>query len=253
LRQRPEPEPTSMTAAARHDGVEGRASDREEGGRFRVRLGVPSWRWRTTRDALAARDAERERLADDLRDGVQQQLTALRVRLRLAAGLADDRGESESGAVLRKFGDDLDGAIDDMRDLAHGIYPWLLTKFGAVAALAAAGDRSSLPVTVHGSGVRRCRAQVEVAVYFSCLAALDNAAKHAGPAPVLIELSDTGSALNFTVSDPGTGFAPADTQLGAGIANMRDRIASVGGSLAVDSAPGRGTRVHGSVPNPGWR
>jgi signal transduction histidine kinase len=90
-------------------------------------------------------------------------------------------------------------------------------------------------------------------VYFSCLAALDNAAKHAGSVPVWVELSDTGGALDFTVCDSGAGFDPAETSVGAGIANMRDRIAAVGGTLAVDSAPERGTRVHGSVPDPGWR
>jgi signal transduction histidine kinase len=101
--------------------------------------------------------------------------------------------------------------------------------------------------------VRRCRPEVEIAVYFACLAALDNAAKHAGPVPVSVDLSDTGRALDFTVCDSGAGFDPAATQVGAGIANMRDRIAAVGGTLAVDSAPARGTRVHGSVPDPGWR
>ena len=89
--------------------------------------------------------------------------------------------------------------------------------------------------------------------YFSCLAALDNAAKHAGPASVSVDLTDTGGALDFTVCDSGAGFDPAKTQVGAGIANMRDRIAAVGGTLAVDSAPARGTRVHGSVPDPDWR
>jgi signal transduction histidine kinase len=108
-------------------------------------------------------------------------------------------------------------------------------------------------VTVHANAVRRCRPEVEIAVYFACLAALDNAAKHAGPGPVSIELSNSGGALDFTVSDSGAGFDPAETQVGTGIANMRDRIAAVAGTLAVDSAPERGTQVHGRVPDPGWR
>ena len=244
----PEPE----TAAASHDEVDGSGADRQ-GGRFRVRLGVPAWRRRTTRDVLAAADAERERLAQDLHDGVQQRLTALRVRFGLAADLFGERGAPEAGAVLRELGDELDHAIDELRGIAHGIYPTLLTHFGLVAALVAAGDRSGRPVTVQASSVRRCRPEVEIAVYFTCLAALDNAAKHAGPVPVSVDLSDAGGALNFTVCDSGAGFDPAETKVGAGIANMRDRIASVGGSLAVDSAPAHGTRMHGSVPNPGWR
>jgi signal transduction histidine kinase len=232
----------------RVDGVD---SDRE-GGRSRVRLFLPSWRRRTTRDILAAGDAERGRLAQDLHDGVQQHLTALRIRLGLAADRFAERGVTEAGAVLREFGDDVDQLIDEMRDLAHGIYPALLTSFGLAAALASAGVRSGRPVTVRANGVRRCGPEVEIAVYFSCLAALDNAAKHAGAVPISVDLSDDGGALNFTVWDPGAGFDPAQTQLGAGIANMRDRIAAVGGTLAVDSAPARGTRVHGSVPDPGW-
>jgi len=119
--------------------------------------------------------------------------------------------------------------------------------------MASVGLQSGRQVTVEASGVRRCRPEVEIAVYFSCLAALDNAAKHAGPVPVSVDLSDTGGALHFAVCDSGAGFDPAETQVGAGIANMRDRITTVGGTLAVDSAPLRGTRVHGSVPDPGWR
>jgi signal transduction histidine kinase len=240
---------TPATDGAERRGV-GTDADRE-GGRFRVRLFVPRWRRRTTREVLAAGDAERERIAQDLHDGVQQRLTALRIGLSLAADRFGER--TETGAVLQGFGDDVDRVIDELRDLAHGIYPALLTSFGLAAALDSAGVHSGRPVTVQASGVRRCRPKVEIAVYFSCLAALDNAAKHAGPVPVSVDLSDTGGALEFTVCDSGAGFDPAETQLGAGIANMHDRIASVGGTLAVDSAPARGTRVHGSVPDPGWR
>jgi len=243
---------TTATDGAGRRRVDGIDSDREDG-RFRVRLFVPSWRRPTTRDVLAAADAERERLAQDLHDGVQQQLTALRVRLSLAGDDFGERGETEAGAVLQGFGDDVEHVIDEMRDLARGLYPVLLTSFGLAAALVSAGAHSGRPVTVEASGVRRCRPEVELAVYFSCLAALDNAAKHAGPVPISVDLSDTGGALHFTIWDSGAGFDPAEMQVGAGIANMRDRIAAVGGTLAVDSAPARGTRVHGSVPDPGWR
>jgi signal transduction histidine kinase len=243
---------TTATDGAERRGVGGSESDRE-GGRFRVRLFVPRWRRLTTREVLAAGDAERERFAQDLHDGVQQRMTALRIELGLAADRFGERGETEAGAVLQGFGDDVDHVIDQLRDLARGIYPALLTSFGLAAALVSAGVQSGRPVTVQASGVRRCRRDVEIAVYFSCLAALDNAAKHAGSVPVSVDLCDTGGALEFTICDSGAGFDPAQTQLGAGIANMRDRIAAVGGTLAVDSAPARGTRVHGSVPDPGWR
>jgi signal transduction histidine kinase len=246
------PASLDTTDGADRRGVGGVDSDRE-GGRFRVRLFVPSWRRPTTRDVLAAGDAERERIARDLHDGAQQRLVALRIRLGLAADRFGERGETDAGALLQEFGDDVDRVIDEVRDLAHGIYPAELTSAGLAAALVSAGVHSGRPVTVRASGVRRCRPEVEIAVYFSCLAALDNAAKHAGPVPVSVELSDTGGALDFTICDAGAGFDPAKTQLGAGIANMRDRITAVGGTLAVDSAPARGTRVHGRVPDPGWR
>ena len=243
---------TTVPDGAQRRRVGGSDLDRESG-RLRVRLFVPPWRRRTTRDVLAAGDAERQRLAQDLHDGVQQHLTALRVRLGLAAHRFGERGETEAGAALQGFGDDVEHVIDELRNSAHCIYPTLLTSFGLAAALNSAGRRSAQPVTVQANGVRRCRPEVEIAVYFSCLAALDNAAKHAGPVPVSVDLCDTRGALDFTVSDAGAGFDPAETQIGAGITNMRDRIAAVGGTLAVDSAPARGTRVHGSVPDPGWR
>jgi Histidine kinase len=181
---------TTATDGAERRRVDGSDSGRE-GGRFRVRLFVPAWRRRTTRDVLAAGDAERERLAQDLHDGVQQHLTALRIRLGLAADRFAERGETEAGAVLQGFGDDVDHLIDGLRDLARGIYPALLTSYGLAAALVSAGVHSGQPVTVHASGVRRCRPEVEIAVYFACLAALDNAARHAGPVPVSVDLCDT--------------------------------------------------------------
>ena len=248
-------EPASRDAKAT-DGagppVVGVDSERENG-RNRLRLFEPSWRRRTTREVLAAADAERERIAHDLHDGVQQRLTALRFRVSLVAERLGDLGQIEATAMLREIGEDVDRVIAEMRDVAQGIYPAVLTSSGLAAALIAAGGRSAGMVAVQANGVRRCRPEVEIAVYFSCLAALDNAAKHAGPTPVSVVLFDTGGALDFKVLDSGAGFDPAQTHIGTGIANMRDRIAAVGGTLAVDSAPGRGTRVHGSVPNPGWR
>ena len=140
-----------------------------------------------------------------------------------------------------------------MLNLARGIYPVVLTSDGLPAALVSAAVHSARPVTVQATGVRRCRPEVEVAAYFTCLAALDNAAKHAGPVPVSVELADADGALHLTVCDSGAGFEPSRTQIGSGIADMRERIAAVGGTLTTDSAPAHGTRVHGSVPDPGWR
>lgn len=242
----------TATVSDRRRGVEGVDPDRD-GGRFRARLVMPSWRRRSTRDVLAAADAERERIERDLHDGVQQQLTALRVRLNLAAERFSERGDAETGAVLQGFSEDVDQVIDDVLNLARGIYPAVLTSDGLPAALVSAAMHSARPVTVEASAVRRCRPEVEIAVYFTCLAALDNAAQHAGPVRVSVDLTGPDDALHFTVCDDGAGFDPGRTQIGSGIANMRERIAAVGGTLAVDSAPGHGTRIHGSVPDPGWR
>ena len=246
---RPRDDEGAATSGARTHGVRSIPTPGERR-RWLDRVSRLSSRARMARRLLAAGDAERERIEQDIHDGVQAHLTALRVRLALAADRFQARGDSEAGTVLAAFGDDVDRVIDEVRDLARGIYPPLLTTQGLSAALAAAGLHAAEPVTVRAGGVRRCRPDVEIAVYFTCLAALDNAAKHAGPAQVSVSLSDSGSALHFTVCDSGAGFDPGQTQHGTGIANMRDRIAAVGGTLTVDSTPGHGTRVHGSVPAP---
>jgi signal transduction histidine kinase len=217
--------------------------------RFLARVSRAARPWMARR-LLAAADAERERIEHDLHDGLQQHLTALRIRLALAAERFRAQGDTEASAALEGFGDDVETAIDELRDLAHGVYPGLLTSYGLSAALASAGRRAAPGVTVHGRGLRRCRQEVETAVYFSCLAALDNAAKHAGDGPVSIYLTDTGDALRFMVRDSGAGFDPSRTRPGSGIAHMRDRLAAIGGTLTVDSTPGQGTRVSGYVPNP---
>jgi len=217
--------------------------------RFAARVSRAA-RPRMARRLVAAADAERERIEHDLHDGLQQHLTGLRIRLALAAERFRAQGDPEASAAFEGFGDDVETAIDEVRDLARGVYPALLTSEGLSAALASAGRRAAPGVTVHGHGLRRCRQEVETAVYFSCLAALDNAAQHAGDGPVSIYFTDTGDALRFMVRDSGTGFDPSRTRPGGGIGHMRDRLAAVGGTLTVDSAPAQGTRVSGYVPNP---
>jgi signal transduction histidine kinase len=207
-------------------------------------------RLRMARRLVAAADAERERIEQDLHDGVQQHLTGLRIRLAIAAESFQARGDTEASAALEGFGDDVESAINEVRDLAHGVYPALLTSNGLIAALTSAARRSVPGVTVHGHDLRRCRQEVETAVYFSCLAALDNAAKYAGEGQVSICLTDAGDALRFMVRDWGAGFDPSRTRAGRGITHMRDRLAAIGGTLTVDSAPAQGTRVSGYVPDP---
>ena len=235
--------------APAQNGATGAGTTRDNGVRFLARLSRTP-RPRVARRLVAAGDAERERIEQDLHDGVQQQLTGLRIRLALAAESFRARGDIEASAALEGFGDDVENAINEVRDLAHGLYPALLTSDGLSAALTSAARRAAPGATVDAHNLRRCRREVETAVYFSCLAALDNAAKHAGAGQVSIRLTDTGDALRFTVRDSGAGFDPRRTRAGGGIAHMRDRLAAIGGTLTIDSAPARGTRVSGHVPDP---
>jgi signal transduction histidine kinase len=131
---------------------------------------------------VAAGDAARERIERDLHDGAQQRLTVLAMQLGTAAEEFHERGEDEVGALLYGFGRQVEEAIDELRALAHGIYPPLLAAHGLSAALAVAGRHAGQPVSVATNGITRYPQEVESGVYFSCVAAMHNAAKHAGRA-----------------------------------------------------------------------
>jgi signal transduction histidine kinase len=198
---------------------------------------------------VAAADAERRRIERNLHDGVQQHLVALAVNLRLArSGLDGDPGDS--AAILDQLAGDVRTAIEDLRDLAHGIYPPLLRDSGLAAALQAPASRSPLRVEVVADGVGRHPPELEAAIYFCCLEALQNAAKHAPGASVNVRLWEQEGELRFEVADDGPGLAPDGAAAGQGLVNMRDRIAAVGGVVGWESAPGQGMQVYGSVPVP---
>jgi signal transduction histidine kinase len=202
------------------------------------------------RRVLAAGDADRQRIERDLHDGVQQRLTGLRIRLARAAESFQERGDTDASAALNGFGEEVQQAIEEVRAFARGVYPLMLASEGLGAALVSASRAAAAPIKVSARGIRRCRPEVESAVYFTCLAAIDNAAKHAGPAEISVHVWDTAHALHFMVGDTGCGFDRDSTPSGAGLSNMHDRIAALGGSLAVDSRPSHGTRLHGRVPDP---
>jgi signal transduction histidine kinase len=208
-------------------------------------MASPVW---AARRLVAAGYAERERIEKDLHDGAWQRLTG--VRIRLAEGAERFHEDEQIGQLLRDLGREVQDAIDELRQFAHGVYPELLTSGGLSAALAAAGWRAAQPVRVLTRGVQRYTPEVEIAVYFTCLAAMDNAAKHAGTARVTVRAWQTADVLHFSVSDTGRGFDPRRTPAGVGIRNMRDRIATAGGTITIDSSPGHGTRVEGSIPHP---
>src|SRR5207302_8966804 len=135
------------------------------------------------------------------------------------------RGDTDASVALTRFGEEVDQAIAEIRAFARGVYPELLASHGLAVALVSASRYAAAPVTVSARGIRRCRPEVENAVYFTCLAAIDNAAKHAGPAEVSVRAWDTTQALHFMVCDTGCGFDRNATPRGAGLSNMHDRIA----------------------------
>ena len=198
---------------------------------------------------VAAADAERRRIERDLHDGAQQHLTSLSVRLLMAAKLAGQ--DPELASLLEQLGAEVRDTAQELRNLAHGIYPPLLRANGLDDALFAAASHATLPTRVQAGSVGRYPADVEAAVYFCCLEAMQNACKHAGErASIRLRVREEAGTLTFEVTDDGTGFDAGGGGLGAGLLNMADRLGAFGGRLRVDSAPGQGTRVTGTVPLP---
>jgi len=194
-------------------------------------------------------DRERQRIERDLHDGAQQSLVALRIRLDLAGELL---GESPDGAaqVLSELGCEVDGALEQVRSLARGVYPSVLSDRGLREALCAAALRSPVRTTVDTDGVGsgRYSPEIESAVYFCCLEAMQNAMKHAGGVKTIAVVLAQQGDLRFEVSDDGSGFEKQSVVPGTGLTSMRDRIAAVGGRLDIRTAPGSGPCVGGSVP-----
>jgi signal transduction histidine kinase len=195
---------------------------------------------------VASGDAERRRLERNLHDGAQQNLVALAVNLRLARDMLDE--PQAAGQMLDQLAEDLKVTIAELRDLAHGIYPPLLADSGLGRALEAAASRSPLAVTVIAPGTRRYAADIEAAVYFCCLEALQNATKHAAGADVELRVWEESGGLLFAVRDDGPGFDLALARHGHGYTNMADRLGAIGGTVRWQSEPGHGTTVQGSVP-----
>jgi signal transduction histidine kinase len=197
---------------------------------------------------VAAADAERRRIERNLHDGAQQHLVALAVKVRLAQQLAT-RDMAKANAVLDELGGDLEDALQELRDLAHGIYPPLLADKGLAEALASAARRAVIPTEVRATDLGRYAAETEAAVYFCCLEALQNATKHAGEgARATIRLWEEEGGLLFEVADDGAGFDVRQKGISGGFTNMNDRLGAIGGSLRVESAPGRGAKVAGVIP-----
>jgi signal transduction histidine kinase len=196
---------------------------------------------------VAAQDEERRKLERNLHDGAQQQLVALAVKARLAQQLIT-RDPDGASTMLDAVRSDTNDALQNLRDLARGIYPPLLADKGLAVALRAQAGKVSVPTEIVGDGTARFAQDVEAAVYFSCLEALQNVAKYAGATQVVITLIDADGSLRFTVHDDGCGFDLGATSYGTGLQGMADRLSAMNGDLTVESQPGDGTTVTGIVP-----
>jgi signal transduction histidine kinase len=198
----------------------------------------------------ASVDRERRRIERDLHDGAQQRLVAMRIELGLVEDLLHDDPEV-AAARVRDLEASAEEALEELRTLAHGICPPLLADRGLPDALRAAVARSTVPVKFDVDHVRRYAPEIESAVYFCMLEALQNVAKHAtGAKRVVVHLHGESSDLRFDVRDDGSGADLARLREGVGITNMRDRLAAVGGTLRMSSRPGIGMLVAGRVPLP---
>jgi signal transduction histidine kinase len=202
---------------------------------------------RDSRARLAnASDDERRRLAQDLHDGAQQRLVAIQISLQL---LQDDKTKSDLDERLEAIRVDTGEAIEDLRTLAHGMYPALLRDHGLADALRAVATRAPVPIKVIDLGIGRCSPAIEAALYFCSLEAVQNALKHAGSgAHVTIDVGRNQHDVFFTVADDGVGITTTAANDGLGLVVMRDRMGAVGGELEITSSPGTGTIVRGTAP-----
>ena len=200
------------------------------------------------RRIVTAQDDQRRRIERDLRDGAQRQLLAIASGLALAQSMAG-RDQERERALVSRLRADTRQALEALRDLARGIYPPLLADQGLVPAVTAQARKAPLPVIVDAEGVGRYPADIETAVYFCCVEAVQNAARHAPRSTVRIRLRGSAADVSFEVTDDGPGFDRSRVPPGAGgLQRMADRLAALGGSLQVDAGPGRGTTVTGRIP-----
>lgn len=154
----------------------------------------------------------------------------------------------KASELLAQTEGEVTDALQDLRDLARGIYPPLLADQGLAAALRSQAGKAAIPVQIDSDGVLRYPQEAEAAVYFCTLEALQNVAKYSGASRATVRLREENDKLVFEVEDDGAGFDPAATAHGTGLQGMADRLAALGGELAVESSPGRGTTVRGALP-----
>ena len=199
------------------------------------------------RRIVTAQDQERRRIERNIHDGAQQQLVALSVKMRLARSFTGKDPAAVEG-MLEQMEQETQTALEDLRDLARGIYPPLLADKGLPAALEAQIRKAAAPVELAPDGVGRYAPEVEAAVYFSVLEALQNVAKYADAGRTEVRIADEDGWLTFAVQDDGRGFDQQTTVYGTGLQGIADRVSALEGELEVRSSPGEGTTVRGRIP-----
>jgi signal transduction histidine kinase len=198
---------------------------------------------------VEAADAERRRLERDIHDGAQQRLVALSMSLGRAKAQAEANDSPGSGALadsLARASDEARAALAELRELARGIHPAILTQAGLEAAVGSLVERSAVPARLEGSLGRRVPAPVEATAYFVVSEGLANAAKHANPSEVVVRLALADGELAVLVRDDGCGGASVDA--GHGLRGLRDRVEAIGGRLEVSSPEGAGTLLRAFLP-----
>jgi signal transduction histidine kinase len=194
---------------------------------------------------IAAQDAERRRLERDIHDGAQQHLVALAVNLRLVDTLGR-RSPERAPHLLAEQARAAREAAAVVAALSSGIYPQRLREDGLLPALSDQLALAPFPVRITDGGIERLPAEIETALYFCALEAVQNATKHSGATHTTVELAAAAHVVRLSITDDGTGFQP--TTQAAGLTNMRDRVDAIGGTMTITSSPGRGTRVDITVP-----
>jgi signal transduction histidine kinase len=196
---------------------------------------------------VATADETRRRIERDLHDGAQQRLVSLGLTLRLlqaefppqAGGLEDK---------LADLGDGLANVIDDLREMARGIHPAILSEGGLGPALRTLARRSAIPIELDVQAVARLPERVEVAAYYVVSEALTNAAKHANASVMQVGVETDGPVLYLRICDDGDGGA--DPARGSGLVGLKDRVEALGGTITIHSPPGAGTTLHAKLPLP---
>jgi signal transduction histidine kinase len=195
---------------------------------------------------VAAQDEERRRIERNIHDGAQQRLVTVALALRQAGSRLRPDADPDAASMIAKAADELTDALAELRDLARGIHPAILTDAGLVAAVESLAERCPIPVRVASDAIGRLSPSIEVTAYFVVSEALANVVKHARASAAFVRLTEGNGYLAIEVRDDGIGGA--DLGGGSGLRGLEDRVAALDGSLSVSSVPETGTTVQARIP-----